>query len=215
MAADKALTELAWRTFAKGRGLKDVALGKALAELAKTDKDDPQSELPALDAVDAQCEVLRKTAKGNKDVLAYLDEIDTASSKRRALAELRAESQARAEEERRSPPLLTSKMLPLLRQVSQGETMQVMVALAGRQVAVLLSRRAISPSRRNLLKAYLGLNSGVKFLLGECLFEEDAHTFVFQSQVSGLAKRLRVALHEQTDRRVKVRVRGESAGVPQ
>jgi hypothetical protein len=39
---DRTLTELAWRAFAKGRGLKEAPLAKALAELAKVERAGPE-----------------------------------------------------------------------------------------------------------------------------------------------------------------------------
>jgi len=81
--------------------------------------------------------------------------------------------------------------------------------VAGKDCAVLILRRAISPTRRKLLNEALGASSGVKYIVGESLFENKALTFVVQSQAAGLAKKLRQALLDQTGLRLKVRVRGE------
>jgi hypothetical protein len=62
---DRTLTELAWRAFAKGRGLKEAPLAKALAELAKVERAGPESVLKALDEVDAQVDELRGAKKSD------------------------------------------------------------------------------------------------------------------------------------------------------
>lgn len=43
------------------------------------------------------------------------------------------------------------------------------------------------------------------------MFESNAHTFVLEVRVAGLAKRIRQALNEQTGLRLKVRVRGQDS----
>lgn len=210
--SDKALTEAEWKKFAKGRGLKDDGLLKALAALDKASN--PEASLAALDNIAKQGDLLRKAAKGDKDVAGRLDEIDKALAKERKLHEAAAKKQqlaaeAAQNEDEDSPAQLSSKMIPLLREVRKGVVLQAMVALAGKSCAVMVSRRAIGPTQRKLLSTQLGTTSGVKFVPGECLFEANAHTFVVQSQAAGLAKRIRQALLEQTEQRFKVRVRGE------
>lgn len=208
--SDKNLTEAEWKKFAKGRDIKDAALLKALAAFEKAG--DPQERLKALAALEKEADALRKLVKGDKEFGAQLDLIDKALAKeeKQAKADLR-ESEAQeseSEEDEESPALLTSKLIPLLRQVKKGETMQALIANAGKEVAVLLSRRAIAPTRRKLLQDYLQAST-VKPIAGTCIFEENAYTFVVQSQASGLAKKLKAALLAQTELRLKVRVRGE------
>lgn len=214
---DKCLTEAAWKAFARGRGLKDAALLKALAELTKADKAGPEQTVQALDELRKQAEALRSAAKADKAITAYLDDIAKAVLKERAAAQQAAKAAAAAaaaaqksEEEDDSPALLTTQLLPLVRLVRKGEPLPALLAVGGKGAAVLLSRRAISPARRKLLVDYLGVSAGVKFIAGVCLFEENAHTFVVRSQAGGLAKKLKAALLEQTGLRLKVRVRGES-----
>jgi hypothetical protein len=209
--ADKILTELAWRAFAKGREIKDAPLAKALAELAKAESGGPQAELNALDTVDQQIDQLRGGKKADGELQSRLDKMAKAADAQRKLAEKALkEAKSDADEDEASPALLTTKLIPLIREIRKGETrMPALVALAGRDAAVLLSRRAISPARGVLLKNYLGATGGLKFVRGECLFEAGALTFVVQSQAAGLAKKLKAALLQQTEMRLKVRVRGE------
>lgn len=213
--SDKNLTELEWKKFSRGRDLKDAALVKALATLEKAKA--PDQQLTALDDIEKQADILRKSAKNDKDLASYLEDLDRALDKQRKLSELDAKKAAREadkkqgdDEEEDSPALLTTMMIPLIRAVKKGDTtLQALVAVAGKETVVLLSRRAISPSRGKLLKEQMASPGGLKFIRGECLLEQGALTFVVQSQAAGLAKKLRAALLAQTDLRLKVRVRGE------
>ncbi len=210
--SDKNLTELEWRKFAKGRGLKDAALLKAMADLERAAKTGPDAELAALADIEKQAESLRKAGKGDKELSAYMDGLDKALDKQRKLATAQAKKVAAQSssdgEEEESPALLTTKMVPLLRQVKKGEPMQVLLANTGKEVAVMLSRRAIAPARRKLLTDYLD-GATAKFFPGTCIWEENAYTFVLQTQSGGLAKKVKAALLKQVELRLKVRVRGE------
>lgn len=218
--AERELEESNWKAFAKGRGLKDVPLLKALAELDKAEPSKPEVQLKALDEIDKQVEVLRRTNKADKEVVAQLDLLDKAVIRQRKLGEQaakdaarKAEQQAAEDEEEETPTLLTTKMIPLLRDVRKGAVLQAMIASVGKDCVVLVSRKPIGPPRRKLLTSALGTASGVKFVLGECLLEENAHTFVVQTQAAGLAKKIKDALLKQTEQRFKVRVRGEGGEV--
>lgn len=206
MAVEKQLSEAAWKSFANGRGYKDGPLLKALAELAKADPPDAQQS--ALDAIDKQAEVLLKANKGDKELSAYLGDMDKAVARARKAAE-QAAAPSRDGDEEDSPALLTSKLIPLIRQVRSGETVYAMVGTAGKSTAVLLSRKPIGTPRKKLLADYLDAKGGVKYLDGQCLLENNALTFVMLGAVGGLAKRLRAALLQQTELILKVRCRGE------
>nr|WP_316643653.1 hypothetical protein [uncultured Roseateles sp.] len=210
--SDKTLTEAEWKKFAKGRSLKDAALLKAMTELDKAKT--PEDQLSALDDIEKQSELLRKANKADKEVTGYLDDLDKALVKERKLAEADAkkaakEAEQEEDEEEESPTLLTTKMVPLLRDVPKGVVLQVMIASVGKDCVVLVSRKPIGPPRRKLLTAELGTTSGVKFVTGECLFEANAHTFVLLTQAAGMAKKIKEALLKQTGQRYKIRVRGE------
>ena len=209
--SDKNLTELEWKKFAKGRNLKDAALVKALADLERAAKTGPDAQLSALADIEKQADGLRKSAKGDKELAGYLDDLDKALDKQRKLSDLEAKKAAKAvseDEEEETPALLTTKMVPLLRQVKKGEEMPVLLASTGKEVAVMLSRRAISPSKRKLLTTYLD-GGTPKFFAGTCIFEENTYTFVLKTQAGGLAKKVKAALLKQVELRLRVRVRGE------
>lgn len=210
--SDKNLTELEWKKFSKGRGYKDAPFVKALAAL-ETAKD-AQARLAALDAIDKEGDALRKANKADKELAHYLDDADKAALKERKAAEFDAKKAAAStDDEEDSPALLTTKMVPLLRAVPKGEILHSLVALGSKECAVLVSRKPIGPPRRKLLTDYLGVSAGVKFIAGECIWEANAHTFVVQNEAAGLAKKLKAALHKQTEQRFKVRVRGEDGTV--
>lgn len=206
----KNLSEADWKRFSKGRDYKDAALLKALAALDKAERAAPTAQVEALDELEKQAELLRKSNKADKELAAYLDELHKLTTKQRKASEqAAAAAEAEAEEEDTSPAVLGAKMIPLLRDARKGVVLKALVALAGPEAAVLVSRRAIGPSQRKLLVAELGGAGGIKYVVGECVFEANAHTFVVQSQAAGLAKKLKAALLRQTEQRYKVRVRGE------
>lgn len=207
MAVEKQLSETAWKSFANGRGLKDGPLLKALAELAKADQ--PDSQQSALDAIDKQTDALLKAHKGDKELSAYLADMDKAVARARKAAE-QAAAQAKDDDDEDSPAALTSKLIPLIRQVRNGgEPVFALVATAGKSAAVLMSRKEIAANRKKVLAEYLDASGGVKYLDGQCLLENNALTFVLKGPVAGMAKRLRAALLQQTELALKVRCRGD------
>lgn len=216
---DKTLSVAEWKKFSKGKDLKDAALLKALEALDKAQKAAPDVQLKVLDEIDKQANVLLKAAKGDKALSAYLGDMDKAlTSERKALEQAikdLAKAQAKAsssDEDEDSPAMLTTLMVSLLRQLRKGEVrMSTLIALAPKDMAVLISRKTITPARRKLLADELGVSGGLKYIVGECLFEEGFYTFVVQAPAAGLAKRLKAALLKQTGLRLKVRVRGEGA----
>jgi hypothetical protein len=214
------LAEATWTGFTKKQklDLDDAALVKALARFEKTDESKPEPRLAALediiDEVKKQVTALTKRKKelGDKPfneakdkLYALLDVAETTQKSARAAA-----AEADVDEEEDSPALLTTKMVPLLRELRKGEArMSALVCTAGKNTAVLIMRRAISPARRKIMAEFVDAKGGAKFIAGECLWENNALTFVVQSKAGGLARRLKQALLDQTEMRVKVRVRGE------
>lgn len=214
--ADKHLTELEWKRFAKGKDLKDAAFAKALAALEKTGSG--ADDVAALEEVERQSQALRKGAKGDKAVAGYLDELDDTLGKRlqsaRAAAKTRASKAGGkggedAAEDEDSPAALTTGLVPLLRQVQKGTTLHSMILTdGGKATAVMLSRREIATTRSKLLKEYLGISAAKPPIVGQCLFEANMITFVVPAEVAGMAKKIKAALLAQTEMRWKVRVRG-------
>ena len=207
--SEKQLSAVEWKKFAKGRDLKDAGLLKAFTEFEKAKA--PDEQLKALAAVEKESATLLKSAKGDKELSAYLEGIQKAVAKEEKLAKA-AQTEAESEEEEGeadTPVLLTTKLVPLLKAVRNGEEMQALVGNAGKEVAVLMSRQAISPARRQLLVDYLADSGMPKFLPGTCVFEQSTYTFVLKGQGKGLAKKLKEGLRKQTGQWFKVQVRGE------
>jgi hypothetical protein len=220
--ADKHLTEVEWKRFAKGRGLRDAPLVKALAALEVAGRSGGD-ELAALEEIERQSQTLRRSVKDDKEVSAYLNELDATLDRRLPSARAAAKSHGKAGAEGKGKAdggepegeadealaILTTGLIALLRQVRKGETMQAMIVTDGAQLtAAMLSRRPIPSTRSKVLKDYLELSAAKPPILGQCLLENDAITFVVQTKAAGLAKKLKAALFAQTEMRWKVRVRG-------
>jgi hypothetical protein len=232
--AEKCLTESDWKIFAKSGKLDDPKLASkdtkalheavldALQELARKDENKPDEMLTALDKFEGAItrQVAANARRKDKDGKAIKDTKDVkdqlykmlaaVEKQRKEISAARDAKAAAADEEADSPALLTTKMAPLLREVRNGKlVLQALVAMAAKETVVLVSRTAISPARGKLLKDQMSSPAGLKFVRGECLFEENALTFVVQAGASGLARRIKEALLAQTSMRLKVRVRGE------
>jgi hypothetical protein len=215
----EALKESTWTTFTKKLKLEldDGPLLKALARVDKTDESKPEPRIEALQALTDQIpKQVIALAKRKKDLgdkvfgeakdklYALLEEAEgQLKQARKALEEA-------GDDEADSPVLLTSKMIPLVRELRKGEVqMHALIGTAGKSTAVLIMRKAITSSRRKLLAEAIGGAGGAKYIAAECLLENKALTFVVQGQAAGLAKRLTQALIDQLGMRLKVRVRGE------
>ena len=211
--SDKYLSLQAWKTFARNRNYKDAALLKALGDLDKFGDGQPDERLRALDEAEKQSELLAKGAKGDKDLAAYVGDLLKQAKVARKAAELaraardKQAAQAEAEDDD-APDLLTTKLASLLKEVRRGVPMHAMLAIGSAESAVLLSRKPIPAPRRSLLVDYLGTSSGVKFPIGQCLWEENAFTFVLASASLAPAKKVRAALKAQVGTLSKIRVRG-------
>ncbi|MBT9456867.1 MAG: hypothetical protein IV097_09615 [Burkholderiaceae bacterium] len=214
MVSNKYLTEKNWSDFSKKLDYDDKAWLKALTALSKAEKAGPEEQLKALDLVQEEADDLLKKNKADKPLAAYLKDVDAAIKDERKSIEKEIEkadkeAQESEGEEEESPTLLTTKMVPLLREVRKGTVLKAMIAVAGKDCVVMVSRKPIGPPRRKLLTTELGTTSGVKFVMGECIFEQNAHTFVLMTQAAGMAKKIKEALLKQTEQRYKIRVRGE------
>jgi hypothetical protein len=240
MIKSKLLTDSAWKdVLAKNKGVKDNGLLKTLAEIKKLGEDDHDDALKALD----ELLKLTGQMKKSKEIAAvplvgkYLTELaaaaestvrEVAKAKAEAEKKLKVEADAakkREQEESKgakdegededeaAEALLTTKMIPLLRMVNKGEVLHTMVASTGKQVVVLLARKPIAHTRRKLLAEELGSAGGIKYFEGHCLREKGMTTFVLKTQVTGLAKKIKLALLEQTGLRVKLCCRGEDGDI--
>src|SRR3954453_9940245 len=100
--SEKHLTELPWKTLALKHKLKDGTLQKALAKLTAVKEDEYDARLKVLKEIDGCCDDLKKENKANKEIFAYLEEIDKEAAKSRIAVELlkkSAEKKSGKEEE--------------------------------------------------------------------------------------------------------------------
>lgn len=211
------LAESTWTGFTKKHKLEleDAALRRALARFDKTDETrhapwaEALAELTEQLAKQLKLQGTRKKELGDKDFALVKGLLDALLGEAVALQK-RKPAPVAEEDEADSPALLTSKMLPLLRELRKGEVrMHALICLAGKNTAVLIMRRRISTSQRKLLATAVEATGGHKYIVAECFDEAKVLTFAVLSPAAQLAKRLRRALLEQTGLRLKVKVRGE------
>lgn len=213
--ADAKLGKDAWTGFVKKQKLEkqldDAALLKVLEKLDKS-----AGTADALEAVGEQVKkLLVQLAKQKKDLgdklftstkdklNELLDEAETRLKHAGAQA-----GDAHEEEEADSPALLTSTMIPLVRQLLKGDVqMRAMIAVSSKKAAVLIMRKPISPSRRKLLAEYLGETSGLKYFTAEVGGGTGQLEFLLDGSPGGLSKKLRQAVFEQTGLRCRVALR--------
>ena len=225
---------LYWKDLlSKNKPVKDNGLLKSLGEIKKLGDEDHDDARKLLDEIVKLSGQLKKSkeAAATPAVTKFLAELasaaDTAQkdvAKAKAAADKKGKPDAAdakkkedatkdgddVEDEGESNELLTTKMVPLLRDLAKGgHSMHVLLASTGKDVCVLISRRPISPARRKMLADNLGVSGGIKYIVGHCLKEEGMTTFALKTQVAGMAKKLKAALLAQTGMRVKVRCRGE------
>lgn len=217
----KALNDSAWKDIvSKNKGIKDNGILKALVDLKKVPDEAFDDAARLLD------EVLKLAAQLKKDkgvvavpaAVKHLAEVVVAAealrkdvTKAKADAAKEAKAKAQEEVEDESDELLTTRLLPLLKLAMKGEQMHALVASAGKDVAVMLSRKPIPPTRRKLLADRLDASGGVKYFSGHCVLDPEtrATTFVLLAEVTGMAKKLKRALLQQTGLKVnKVSCRG-------
>ncbi|WP_077033349.1 hypothetical protein [Pelomonas sp. KK5] len=210
--ADKLLTDGAWKAFAKKKDYKDAALLKAFARL---DAAEGEKRLQALDELESQSELLLKANKADKELAAYLGDLRKALDKERRAAEdeakkaaAAAKASAASDDDESGPAVLTTKMVPILREVAKGGEAFARIAVAGKVLGVLVSRKPLTGGSKAVMAEYLGVG-GLKYFDASCIFEAGMHTFVMEARPSGVAKLLKKALLDQTGLRWKVRVRGQ------
>ncbi len=226
----KSLSDAAWKDLVAKNKLKDNGLLKVLERLKKFGDDEFDDGLKALEEATKLAGQLKKdkavaaaapAAKFIGELISAADstqrEITKAKAdadKKKAEAEKKAaeaakKADAEDDDEEETPELLTTKLKPLLRLVTKGETMHALLAKAGNRVVVMLSRKPIPPARRKMLSEQLGGGS-TKYFPGHCTTERGMVTFVLKAEVAGLSKLVKAALLEQTGLRInKIKCRGD------
>jgi len=211
------LSKEVWVAFAKKNklSLEDGALIKALEKFDKCDEKQHEARSAALEGIVEQVKkqvvLLAKAKKdlGDKLFGQTKDKLYELLDESEKLQKSEGKKAEEAEdEEADSPTLLTSAMIPLVRTLQKGETtMPALIAITSKKAAVLISRRAISPSRRKLLAEYLQETGGIKYLIAQCTGASGQLEFQLDSSPGGLSKRLKQAVFEQTGLRTRISLR--------
>lgn len=220
----KVLSDAGWKDIVAKNKVKDNGLLKVLERLKRADesrhdeieklldeigklaaalkKDKAVGGVPAVGKYIA--EIMSATDDSVREVVKLRSEADKkskAEEKKAAEAKKRGDDEGEEDEDEVASELLTTKMTPLLRLVQRGEAMHALVAKAGKEVAVLLSRKPIPVTRRKMLADYLG-GSSTRYYPGRCELVAGAVTFLLADEVAGLAKLIKPALLAQTGLRI-------------
>ena len=159
MSNSKFLSDSGWKDVASKNKIKDNGLLKVLADHKRLDEERHDAVLRSLDEIVKLATQMKKAkdAAAVSSVTKYVGElIEAAEADRRAVAKAKLEAEKKAsaeaqkkakadaetggkdeheEDEDEPSALLTTKMIPLLRQVNKGETMHALVASTGKQVS--------------------------------------------------------------------------------
>ncbi len=218
--SEKSLTESLWKSLATKQKLKDTTVAKALAGYAASPANEFAKRLQALTEIETAATTLRKTQKDNDDVEDYLIDILNGVRKERKTVEAEQKVHQKEDEGNESegdeepggadPEAIKKKMLSLLGQVKAkpptDPQLTFMALVAPGKSAVLLAKAAGASQKKVLLELVPNVSSP-KFYTGECIWEENTHTFVLVKVPGGLAKKLSKALLNETGVKYKVRVR--------
>ena len=207
--SEKNLTESPWKLLANKYKLKDPGLQNALRDYnAINCEKDPSGASDALTDVAEQSSKLKKANPAVKEVTAYLDEVCKAAARQKQV--LAAIIKAQAQQETPGDGELKPRLIASLNKVraAAGKDLIPFVACIAKPFYGILlaksSSEAIGPAHKKLLTELTG---GTKFIVGDCVFENNAHTFIVDNVVAGLAKNLKRSLKEFTGQTFKVRVR--------
>ena len=121
-----------------------------------------------------------------------------------------AATDAEAVEEEEESQDLKVRLINSLKKVRTAdgkEAIAFVACVAKPFYGVLFAKNATEKIGATHKKMLTDLTQGTKFIIGTCVFENNAHTFVVETVPGGLAKKLKVALKEFTGLACKVRVR--------
>lgn len=211
----KHLDPSSWKSFAKGRSLRDAAYAEALEDWVDAANEMPRLRLDALEDLERCGRAMLAATRGGKaeDALTeWLDDTTAAIAveRKKALAEQTAKA-AEDYDFDNDVRVLTSGTVVMLREVRRGQPTHALIALHGRQCALRLARRPLQASARELLATWLGASGGVRYLSATCTWQDETIIFVVATPPTGLARLVRQALLKQTGKRHRVRVRGSQA----
>jgi hypothetical protein len=234
--SEKHLTEPPWKSLVAKHGVKDIGLSKAFLGYAKVDAaKEPEKGLDILDQISQLATKLKKANPTKEEVLVHLEEVLKEVKKTRPSLEASVKS-ADSQTKSPAAPASTEEdpaeeqetqafkkdfkkqLISTLAQVKSrapGDSeepdemkpqLRFMAYLAGANCAVIVARK-VGTETRKLLSDIAGVAGGGQFLTGDCVFENNAHTFVLEKVPPGMAKKLCAALYAQTAIKYRVRAR--------
>jgi len=220
--SEKHLTEPPWKALLAKHQFKDNGLQKAFLSYAKLDAaKEPGPVAEVLELITGLAVKLKKANAAIKEVTVYLDEVikevtrttarlpeipkEAAKGKTEAPATPEA-----AEKEEEHETDFKARLLSGLKKIKateHGVPVPFVACVAKPFYGLWLARKAnerITPEEK---KALTELSGGTRFIIGACVNEENAHTFIVDPVPSGLGKNLKKAIKEFTGLACKVRVR--------
>src|SRR3954453_22138539 len=216
--SEKHLTEQPWKLLATKNQIKDVSFQKALISYAKVDASKEQEK--ATELLADLIEVAGKVKKANsaiKEVTSYLDDVVKEANKtKQAIAALPKPAPAKEEteeeeEEEDDGADLKVRLMSSLKKVKAAAAAEepapigFVACVAKPLYGILLAKSPTERRGATHRKTLTDLTGGTKFIVGNCLFEDDSYTFIVDSVPSLLAKNLKKSLKEYTGLAYKVR----------
>ena len=212
--SNKQLTAAAWEAVAKKSKLDPKPLSKALAAFEKCDEDDFDDLEKALGEIKKAAASLEKD-KEYKEAADYLGKVgDAAARELKEALQRKKEDEADEDEEEGGDADLGHKLVSALTTVKSlgapapgDETfkpMKFVACVASGGCALVVGRKAGSTAKK---KTAAIVGSGGKYFRGDCIFENNKHTFVMDNPASGLAKKFYEAILQATRQQYRVRVR--------
>jgi hypothetical protein len=207
--SEKHLTEAPWKLLVTKYKLKDLGLQNALRAYGAIDSQkDPARALDALADIAELSLKLKKASSSLKELSSYLEEIykEVARQKQAVIAINKTAKQEDDPADADLKPRLVAA-LNKVRMSAGKDSIPFVACVAKPFYGVLLAKsptESIGPLHKKLLT---DLTGATRFIVGKCLFENNAHTFIVDTVPAGLAKNIKKALKEFTGQTYKVRVR--------
>jgi hypothetical protein len=219
--SEKHLTEPPWKLLVAKHGIKDLGLQKALIAYGKLDPaKEPAKAIESLADLADLAAKLKKANQANKELVTYLDEVVKEVKKTTAGLETmvkpaEATKPANEEDEQESADIKVrlTNSLKKVKTAEPGTQFPFVVCVAKPCYGLLLAKSPAEKIGAPHKKILTELTAGTKFIVGSCLFENEAHTFVVDPVPAGLAKKLKLAIKEFTGLSCKVRVRDSEGKV--
>jgi hypothetical protein len=220
--SEKHLTEPPWKALVAKHQLKDNGLQKAFLAYGKLDAaKEPGPVAEALEAITGLAVKLKKANTAIKEITVYLDEVikevtrttarlpELSKEETKSKADVPATPEA-TEKEQENETDFKARLISGLKKIKateDGDPIPFVVCVAKPFYGLWLARKAnerITPEEK---KALTELTGGTRFIMGTCVNENNAHTFIVDPVPSGLGKNLKQAIKEFTGLACKVRVR--------